>query len=138
VQAIVGVIAPYRAEVTHIRRLLRDRSLPKEQARRLRLGTVHAFQGSEADVILWDLVETRQHKIGRLYHKDAGDRLANVAISRAKGKLVLIGDPDAFFLAPGNESVARLRSIMARHFHSNSALVISGKELHAMARSQFA
>jgi superfamily I DNA and/or RNA helicase len=78
---IVGVAAPYRAQVTHIKRLLRAPSLPPEQANRLRIGTVHAFQGSEADVIIWDLVETRNHKIGRLYQQETGNRLTNVAIT---------------------------------------------------------
>jgi hypothetical protein len=135
-QIIVGVIAPYRAEVTCIRRLVRDRSWSKDQAKRIRLGTVHAFQGSEADVIIWDLVESRHHKIGRLYLKDVGDRLTNVAISRAKGKLVLVGDPDAFFLAAGQESVGKLRSIMARHFHSNSSLVVAGRDFLAEVCSE--
>jgi len=93
------------------------------------LGTVHAFQGSEADVIIWDLVDTRNHKIGRLYQQDTGDRLTNVAISRAKGKLVIVGDPDAFFLAPGKESVGKLRNILAINFHSNSPKVVAMAEV---------
>lgn len=124
---LVGIVAPYRGQVTRIRRLLRERSLSKDQVRRLRLGTVHAFQGSQAAVIIWDLVENRNHKIGRLYHKEAGDRLTNVAISRAQGKLILVGDPDAFHLAPGNESVGKIRAILAQHFHSKSPLVINAE-----------
>lgn len=133
--AIVGVIAPYRGQVTCIRRLLRERSLPQHQTKRLRLGTVHAFQGSEADVIVWDLVDTRNHKIGRLYHQDTGERLTNVAISRAQGKLVIVGDPDAFFLAPGKESVGKLRNILAINFHSNSPRVVEaqGVLLHSFS-----
>jgi hypothetical protein len=130
--AIVGIIAPYRAQVTLIRRLLRERGPEKDQARRIRLGTVHAFQGSEADVIIWDLVETRDHKIGRLYHKDAGDRLSNVAISRAQGKLILVGDPEAFFLAPGQESVGKLRGIFTLNFLRESPRVIRATELETM------
>ena len=128
----MGIIAPYRAQVTLIRRLLRERGPEKDQARRIRLGTVHAFQGSEADVIIWDLVETRDHKIGRLYHKDAGDRLSNVAISRAQGKLILVGDPEAFFLAPGQESVGKLRGIFTLNFLRESPRVIRATELETM------
>jgi hypothetical protein len=130
--AIVGIIAPYRAQVTLIRRLIREQGLGKDQARRTRLGTVHAFQGSEADVIIWDLVETRDHKIGRLYHKDAGDRLSNVAISRAQGKLIFVGDPEAFFYAPGQESVGKLRGILALNFNASSRSVIRATELETM------
>jgi hypothetical protein len=127
--AVVGIITPYRAQVTCIRRLLRERSLPTDQTKRLRLGTVHAFQGSEADIIIWDLVDTRNHKLGRLYLQDTGERLANVAISRAQGKLVIVGDPDAFFLSPGKESVGKLRTILAINFHSNSPKVVAMEEV---------
>jgi hypothetical protein len=133
--AIVGIIAPYRAQVTLLRRLLKERGLAKDQARRIRLGTVHAFQGSEADVIIWDLVETREHKIGRLYHEEAGDRLSNVAISRAQGKLIIVGDPEAFFHAPGQESVGKLRGILALNFHGTSPRVIRAAELQTMPGS---
>ncbi len=131
--AIVGIIAPYRAQVSLIRRLLKDQGLASDQARRIRLGTVHAFQGSEADVIIWDLVETRDHKIGRLYQKEAGERLSNVAISRAQGKLIFVGDPEAFFCAPGQESVGKLRGILSLNFHEMSPLVIRATELEAVA-----
>ena len=133
---VVGVIAPYRAQVTHIRRLLRNRELPRDVQKRIRLGTIHAFQGSEADIIIWDLVETRHHKIGRLYHKETGDRLTNVAISRAQGKLVLIGDPEAFFVAPGQESVGKLRAVIARHFHANSRLVVDATSVNTPVQAQ--
>lgn len=128
-EAVVGVIAPYRGQVAYLRRLFREGSLRQEQTKRLRLGTVHAFQGSEADVVVWDLVDTRNHKIGRLYHQETGERLTNVAISRAKGKLVIVGDPDAFFLAPGRESVGKLRNVLAINFHSNSPKVVSAREV---------
>ena len=59
---------------------------------------MHAFQGSESDVVIVDLVESRNDKIGKLYHCSTGNRLANVAISRAKDKLILIGS-ERFFHA---------------------------------------
>jgi hypothetical protein len=49
---VIGVITPYRAQANLIRRLLKEPPLPPEVALRLKIGTVHAFQGSEADVII--------------------------------------------------------------------------------------
>jgi len=112
----IGVVTPYRGQVSEIKRRLKDLDLPRDQHHRVKVGTVHAFQGSEADVIVWDLVDTRDFRIGRLYQGDGGDRLCNVAISRAKGKLIIVGDPDAFLFAPGKEMVKQTRNILAREF----------------------
>jgi superfamily I DNA and/or RNA helicase len=112
--AEVGVVTPYRGQVSEIKRRLKELDLPLEQHQRVKV--VHAFQGSEADVIVWDLVDTRDFRVGRLYHGDSGDRLCNVAISRAKGKLIIVGDPDAFLFAPGKEMVKQTRNILAREF----------------------
>jgi hypothetical protein len=116
--AEIGVVTPYRGQVSEIKRRLKELGLTRDQHHRVKVGTVHAFQGSEADVIVWDLVDTRDFRIGRLYQGDGGDRLCNVAISRAKGKLIIVGDPDAFLFAPGREMVKQTRNILAREFVS--------------------
>jgi len=125
----VGIIAPYRDQIAMIKRLLKQPPLSPAAARRLKVGTVHAFQGSEADIIIWDLVDSRHHRIGKLFHGEAGNRLVNVAISRAQGKLVIVGDPDTFWQAPGSDMVQALRPILTRHFHQNSGNVVSLQEL---------
>lgn len=125
----VGVITPYRAQAALIREKLRDLDITEDDRQRLVVGTVHAFQGSENDVIIWDLVEDRRSRIGKLYHGDAGNQLANVAISRAKGKLVLVGDREAFFMAKGNELVKAFRFLLAREFHERTGRVIDWTEL---------
>lgn len=114
----IGVIAPYRAQVVAIKSLVKGAGLSNEAYLRIKVGTVHAFQGSESDVVIWDLVDTADHLIGKLYQGDRGDRLANVAISRAQGKLVVVGDPEAFFQAPGQEMVKALKKILFRRFRS--------------------
>lgn len=125
----VGVITPYRAQVALIREKVRTMTFTEDDRKRLVIGTVHAFQGSENDVIIWDLVDDRHSRIGKLYHGDTGNQLANVAISRAKGKLVLVGDRDAFFLAKGCELVKKFRPILARNFPKDSGRVTDWKDL---------
>ena len=49
----IGVISPYRGQVSLINRKLKELALDESDNQRVRVGTVHAFQGSEADVIIW-------------------------------------------------------------------------------------
>ena len=99
-----------------MKRLIKDMNLLTSQSERVMIGTVHAFQGAEADIIICDLVDSRQHPIGKLYRGDTANRLVNVAISRAQGKLVLIGDPETFLNGPGYQGVDRFRNILSHRF----------------------
>lgn len=85
----VGIISPYNAQSRLILRLLADfgQDLDKVKA-----STVHKFQGSEREVIIFDATDSLpQNKIGLIYQDvDASRRLANVAISRAKGKFIFL------------------------------------------------
>jgi hypothetical protein len=91
----VGLITPYNGQVALLKRHLK--SIEDAELRsRIQVGTIHTFQGSERDVIIWDQVETADLELGRLFRDDAGKRLVNVAVSRAQGKLVVVGAPSAF------------------------------------------
>lgn len=109
---------------------LKENQLPTQQADRIKIGTVHAFQGAEANVIIWDMVDTGNHPVGRLYRGDTGNRLANVAISRAQGKLLLIGDIEAFLSAPGYQAVERLRNILPNRFSRSAGNIVRVNDLN--------
>jgi superfamily I DNA and/or RNA helicase len=113
----IGVISPYRGQVSLIKRKLKELTLNESDNQRIRVGTVHAFQGSEADVIVWDLVDSKNLKVGRLFHSSPGNRLANVAITRAQGKLVLVGDREVFLSSPGSEMVDKFKWILKTDLH---------------------
>lgn len=85
----VGIITPYNAQSRLIRRLVQDVGLPSE---RVAVATVHRFQGSECDAVIFDIVEgPPKTKAGRLIvggTRSTAMRLANVAISRARGKFI--------------------------------------------------
>lgn len=89
----IGIITPYRAQSRLIQKLITDMKLPKE---RIYTATVHRFQGSESDIILFDMVEGKpKQSAGRLVIGDKSSiamQLANVAISRARGKFITIAD----------------------------------------------
>ena len=93
-QQTIGIVTPYNAQSRLIHRLLRDLGLPQE---RVRVATVHRFQGSERDVMIFDTVDTNPMKPGLPLKGDHGStamRLTNVAISRARGKFVMLADQD--------------------------------------------
>jgi superfamily I DNA and/or RNA helicase len=79
-----------------IKRSITELRLHERQSSKIKVGTVHAFQGDESDVILFDMVDTKSSGPGMLYKGGTGLRLLNVAISRAKGKIVMIGERDLF------------------------------------------
>ena len=78
----IGVIAPYRAQVAQIGKLLDDE---------VAVDTVDRFQGSSKEVVVVSFVAT-----GDLDSPIFEDyRRVNVALTRAKKALVLVGDADA-------------------------------------------
>ena len=85
----VGVISPYRAQVQYLRRLLKQKEFFKPFRQLISVNTVDGFQGQERDVILISLVRANDEgKIGFL--RDL--RRMNVAITRARMKLIILGD----------------------------------------------
>ncbi len=87
----VGIETPYNAQSRLVGRMLRDLKYEREDAM---VATVHRFQGSERDVIIFDTVESSLLSPSLLLKSDEiPDRLANVAISRARGKFIFISDP---------------------------------------------
>lgn len=109
----VGIIAPYRSQVFRYRKLIEKSGWPNRFTRNIRCGTIHTFQGSEEDVIIWDIVDAPNEPIGNLYLMQIGERLLNVAISRAKFKLIVVGDLSIFFHGKGFNNVStRFRQVI--------------------------
>ena len=86
-----GIISPYRAQVRMIRRLLKMQRFYRRLRGQVTVRTVDGFQGQERDVILISLVrDNEEGQIGFL-----GDlRRMNVAITRARMKLIIIGNSE--------------------------------------------
>jgi hypothetical protein len=83
-----GVIVPYLAQAELIRKMLADRAGSAELIR-LNVGTVDSFQGGERDVILYGFTRSNpERRIGFLSEL----RRVNVAMSRAKMQLIMVGD----------------------------------------------
>ena len=85
----VGIISPYRAQVQLLRQLLRKNEYLKPFRRFITVNTVDGFQGQERDVIVVSLVRSNEEgQIGFL--RDL--RRMNVAITRARMKVIILGD----------------------------------------------
>ncbi len=87
----VGIISPYRAQVQYLRSLIRRVPFFKPFRHLISVNTVDGFQGQERDVIVVSLVRSNEEgDIGFL--RDL--RRMNVAITRARMKLLIIGNAD--------------------------------------------
>ena len=90
----VGVISFYREQVNRVIRLIEELNLSHLH---IRTGSVDKFQGMEMDVILLSMVRNNQHgEIG--FAKDY--RRLNVALSRARELLMIIGSSEMFTNRP--------------------------------------
>lgn len=113
----IGVITPYKGQVSLLRALKIERNYDDDFDSRIKIGTIHTFQGSECDIIIFDMVDCfdmesgKPNKIGRLYHGNAGERLLNVAVSRARHKLIVVCDPEYIKNIPGNKISLNSRSL---------------------------
>lgn len=93
----VGIISPYRAQVQLLRKELRKREFFRPYRHQLTVNTVDGFQGQERDIILISLVRSN----------DGGDigflrdlRRMNVAITRARMKLIILGSSETMTSHP--------------------------------------
>lgn len=90
-QIDVGVISPYRAQVQYLRQLVRTDEWLRPIRRLITINTVDGFQGQERDIIIISLVRANDDgQIGFL----SDLRRMNVAITRARMKLIIIGNAD--------------------------------------------
>lgn len=99
-QAKVLIIAPYKPHTARLNKLIdleySSRGF-KENLNYVRAGTIHSFQGSEADIVIFDLVIDEPHfKAGlfmsNLEVNESMRKLFNVAVTRARFKLYVVGN----------------------------------------------
>ena len=99
---LILIVAPYKPHIKWIEQLIQDKyrtfGIPSD-ANLVQAGTIHSFQGKEADVVIFDMVIDEPHyKAGIFMNKDEINneyqKMFNVAVSRAKQKLFFVGDFD--------------------------------------------
>ncbi len=102
----VGVVAPYAAQTNLVERLL-ETALGNQGVGIA--STVHRFQGNERSVVVFDLTDAVGVKLGKFLRatstEEDGGRLINVALSRARDHIVVVGHFDYLRQAAGPRTI---------------------------------
>ncbi len=89
----IAIITPYKSQAQITRGMIRD---VFGKTKRVRSATVHSFQGSESEAVIFDVVDCAPRDSLGLLLRDmnerASDRLMNVAITRAKFKFIMVAN----------------------------------------------
>ena len=108
----VAIITPYVDQARAIRARLKEQAGDQGDVRQIECSTVHRFQGQERDVVILDTVDAEPMKPGVLLSErgahSTAQNLINVAISRARGKLIVVADVGYFEQRAAGSVVARM------------------------------
>ncbi len=90
----IGVVTPFRAQANHIRKKLSDQNelQPYILRNQILVDVVHKYQGDEKDVMIFSPVFSANMPAGGLRFLAQNPNLFNVAITRARALLVVVGD----------------------------------------------
>ena len=127
----IGIITPYAAQTRLIRAMIQDSEIAHKT--NISCSTVHQFQGSERNIIIFDAVESYPaSKVGWLMGKafESVTRLINVAVTRAKGKLIVVANEKFWENRFGGTKHPLYQLIQ---YLMSSGEVVSGKEKRLVA-----
>ncbi|MEQ8238428.1 MAG: AAA domain-containing protein [Cyclobacteriaceae bacterium] len=114
-QMSIGVIAPYRAQTIVLTELISTYDWYAELEKNISINSVDAFQGQERDVILMSLVRSNDRgEIGFLANK----RRMNVAMTRAKQLLIMVGDSGTLSSNPFFDKL--IQNMQHRNFYHSA------------------
>lgn len=90
----IGVIVPFRGQISVVKKILRNRF---PQGEHITVDTVECYQGSQRDIIIYSTTVSRRYQLDLLSVMQevdgvVVDRKLNVAITRARKQLFVLGD----------------------------------------------
>lgn len=110
----IGIITAYSAQISEIEKALQNEDIENPHA--IGLDTIDSFQGAEREAIIVSCVRSNDdHASGFLTFPDEGKRRLNVALTRAKKRLVVIGD----FVTLGETSEHRSEDESCAHVYQS-------------------
>lgn len=129
----IGYVTPYRAQAEMMNYLMEDFYNEEKMAGNILASTVHKFQGSEKEVIIFDTVDTwPERRPGMLLVGKESERLINVAVTRTKGKLITVNNRDYTCRSVGYQRTLRK---LIDHQHANN-LVITQSQIGTWIQHQ--
>jgi superfamily I DNA and/or RNA helicase len=99
----LGIIVPFRRQITTVRRLLHECGVPKYES--IMIDTVERYQGSQRDIILYGTTIAQPYELSMLSSPvEVGgtlvDRKLNVAVTRARKQLFVFGNRNLLMQNP--------------------------------------
>lgn len=123
----IGVITPFVNQ-----KQLIEQALKEEGVTNVTCGTVHAFQGDEKDVILFSTAITDQTQAGTYEWLKNNRELINVATSRARDKLIVLGSQKNLSRLHDRESDDDLYELV-QYVRSNGQTMVTPKKTNSRA-----
>ncbi len=98
-ESVLGIITPFRAQIVHIQHALQKSPVHHIP---ITVDTAERYQGGARQIILLSTVITDENQLNQIssINEDGSDRKLNVALTRAKEQIILIGDPSALNESP--------------------------------------
>lgn len=130
----IGVITPYAAQARLINKIAKDWKIID----RMRISTVHRFQGGEESIIIFDTVEGSGTRVAPMLDDKKPDSdarlLLNVAITRAQNRFYLVGQTKHLLSELHKDSVL---SRMIHHFYDKAEKIESESLLNSYFANDF-
>ncbi|MGY5353838.1 DEAD/DEAH box helicase [Wenyingzhuangia sp. IMCC45467] len=93
IEKVLGIITPFASQKNELSKALMEAGYNIND---IKLGTVHALQGAERDIVLFSSVYSHIDEGTLFFDKDDKPNMLNVAVSRAKDSFILFGDTRVF------------------------------------------
>ncbi|MDO6738329.1 ATP-binding protein [Wenyingzhuangia sp. 2_MG-2023] len=93
IESVLGIITPFASQKTELSKALIEAGYNIND---IKLGTVHALQGAERDIVLFSSVYSNTDEGTLFFDRDDKPNMLNVAVSRAKDSFILFGDTRVF------------------------------------------
>ena len=91
----IAMLSPFRAQAANVRRKIRKHpDITEEQAKKVVADTIDKMQGQEREVIIYSLVSGNMDYMTEMADFLYNPNKMNVAFSRAKSKLIIVGNID--------------------------------------------
>ena len=117
----IGYVTPYRAQALLMDSLLEGTLKEEKEQAIISAATVHRFQGSERDVMIYDAVDSYPfERPGMLLTGKNNDRLINVAVTRSKGKFIHVCD--RHFITKTTSNNKTIRQLVKHQTEQNTVI----------------